>query len=234
MKNESLKQYEIAARIQEEAENRSIEGLIPVKEETEKQKPAQQNSINSRSMNEAIRGVLAQAILGEDYPVSIGGAYISSPDAAVPEKIKNSAALSRTIQDLLYKIKDSYNSYDQPDESIRKMMNDVNEKVIIACVKKLAEIWSEPVKVEPKPEEKKEEEPKPEEKKEEPATEVGDMVNQFMNMIQKQESISSPNGQKFMIESLVGDQALVMNMLTKKKYTIETSILTKWMNNRSK
>jgi len=203
-----LKKYEIAARIQEEAERRSKDKLIEEKFERK-----------TDNINKSIRQMIAEALL-EDESQS----PTCPQEEKIPKKIKDSIEIVRVMSNVLYQIQDSYSSYNTVDEEIKKILLENNSKAVDICLKKLNNIWQE------KKDEPTKEESTKEEKKEEPAKEeVTNMMNQIMSVIAKNEEVRSPSGDIFIIEESNENMARVRNKVTTKKYNVETKVLKTWI-----
>lgn len=225
----NIKQYEIAARIQEEAERRTELPIIEEKLEQPKQEMNQAPRIDERMINRSIRQMLGQALIEDVLPQVTGSPY-SVPEDKTPKKIKDAIDIIRVMSNLLYQIQDSYSSYNNTDNEIKKILMDSNTKAVDLCMKKLNDLWKEETKEEEKKEEPAKEETKEEEeKKEETPEEVTNAMNQILSFITKNEEVISPSGDVFIIEDSNENMSRVRNKITTKKYNIETKILKSWI-----
>ena len=54
-------------------------------------------------------------------------------------------------------------------------------------------------------------------------------VSQIMQIIKKNESVTSPNGDSFLIEAINGNDVRVKNNVSGKKFNVKLDIIKKWI-----
>lgn len=212
---DELKKYVVQASIEQELIREQTECYQPkpLSEESEIIPPKsgtgetnQIRNINSSNINNAVRQ-LSEAIVSEMVG-TFEGPY--NPDEGCPDYIDKTQKLLQLIQDMFWKLRDSYRkSYPGEEDfsDIKEMMITAVKPTLKLAIAKLYDIWMREIDEKPK-----------------------DSVEASVKIIDVQpgDNVVSPQGQEYSVMN-VGENKISLKGLDGKTFMIETKNLsTRW------
>lgn len=219
---EELQKYLVQGMIAEELTKEQDESFVVLNESGEEIKPVagRPMSLDQR----AIRHLIAESIMGECYPMSVGG-----NQAPVNPKIEKTRKMVQVVQDMLWRVSDTALTGD--DDSIQKTVQDACYPLIRTMVQKLYDLWVLNNGEDKKPEEKPAEKPAEQPSMVQTLQPVGVASAEapVMSLTFSQgESITSPQNITYIIEAVEGDILRLKEKATGKKATVQKAIAAKW------